>query len=197
MTQDTRPNISDITTGNELRRWYWRKDELVAHARALDLRRTGGKFDILNRIAIFLDTGQPPQENRQSNKSKFDWHSEPLENTTIITDSYKNTQNVRRYFKSQLGEGFKFNIAFMEWMKSNIGRSLADACAAYETIKADQAAHGTRIKSHNQFNQYTRDFLTDNPEMNMDDVRRIWARKIAQPSENGRHIYERSDLKLT
>lgn len=197
MTQDTRPNIAEIKTGTELRRWYWRKDELVAHARSLDLRRTGGKFDILNRIAVFLDKGQLPQEPRQSSKSKFDWHSEPLDNDTIITDSYKNTQNVRRYFKSQLGEGFKFNIAFMEWMKAHIGRSLADACAAYETIKADQATHGTRIKSHNQFNQYTRDFLADNPEMNMDDVRRIWARKIAQPSENGRHIYERSDLDLS
>jgi len=47
-----------------------------------------------------------------------------------------------------------------------------------------------------QFSQYTRDFMEDNPSLNVSDVRKAWALKKALPSESGRHEYERSDLKL-
>ena len=40
------------------------------------------------------------------------------------------------------------------------------------------------------------DFLDDNPDMGMDDVRHFWALKRALPSEDGRHRYHRSDLDL-
>lgn len=194
--RDGRPEIASITSGAEIRRWYWSKAELVSHARVLGVRSTGGKFLILDRIAHVLDTGETafPGDVAHRPKSKFDWHSEPLDDDTIITDSYKNTQNVRRYFKSRLGEGFKFNIAFMEWMRANTGKTLADACAAFP---ASQSKPGeTQIKDHNQFNQYTRDFLAANPGLGMDDVRRVWARKIQTPSDTGRHRYDPEDLKL-
>ena len=197
---ETRPEIGTIKTGEELRKWYWRKDELVMHARNLGLKTSSGKFTILDRIANFLDTGEKtlPSDKNKKPVSKFDWHSESLSKSTVITDSYKNTQNVRRFFKSEVGEGFSFNIAFMEWMKANMGLTLADACEAYLALQAQTKVPGfkTNIKSHNQFNQYTRDFLEDNPELGMADVRRVWALKIQLPSDNGRHVYERSDLKL-
>ena len=197
---EERPARASIESGNELRRWYWRKDELVAHARDLGLKTTGAKFEILDRIAHFLDTGERSQPNETPKKpqSRFDWHKEKLSHQTVITDSYKNTQNVRRFFQSELGPDFRFNIAFMEWMKDNIGRNLSDACEAYSAIKteADRPGFKTKIKSHNQFNQYTRDFLEDNPELGMADVRRAWSLKIKLPSKDGRHRYERADLAL-
>ncbi len=193
---DSRPDIAKISTGAELKRWYWRKDELVPHARALRLSTSGGKFEILERIAHFLDTGEVQSNTAGKPKptSKFDWHSAELTDATVITDNYKNSQNARRYFKSRLGDGFKFNIAFMDWMRANIGKTLADACAAYPEVTVAQGQ--TKIRDHNQFNQYTRDFLSDNPDLGMEDVRRIWALKIALPSETGRHRYDPSDLEL-
>ncbi|MEO0751309.1 MAG: DUF6434 domain-containing protein [Pseudomonadota bacterium] len=197
---DTRPEIATLSSGRELRRWYWRKDELTAHARHLGLSPTGGKFDILDRIAHFLDTGERaiPGAAQPRPTSRFDWHKEPLSPATVITDSYRNTQNVRRFFKAECDPGFKFNIAFMDWMKANVGKTLEDACAAYWEIKTEAAkpGHRTEIRAHNQFNQYTRDFLADNPALGLDDVRRVWARKIKRPSEDGRHVYARSDLEL-
>lgn len=197
----SRPDIEQISTGGELRRWYWRKDELVAYARKVGVKRTSGKFVILDRLAHFLDTGQTvyPGDQSVTATSKFDWHTEALTPDTILTDSYKNTQNVRRFFRAQLGDSFKFNIAFMEWMKSNTGKPLRDACTAYLEHKAAQQTdgHQTQIKDHNQFNQYTRDFLADNPTLGMSDVRKVWALKIQLPSESGRHVYEPSDLDLT
>ena len=197
---ETRPDIETISSADELRRWYWRKDELVTHARHLGLKTTSGKFTILDRIAHYLSTGETifPGDIKPTVKSRFDWHSERLSRDTVITDSYKNSQNVRRFFIAEIGDNFKFNIAFMDWIRTNIGKTLGDACSAFRDMQKLQKDVGFRtdIKSHNQFNQFTRDFLDDNPELNMDNVRRIWALKIALPSNTGRHVYAKSDLDL-
>lgn len=59
--------------------------------------------------------------------SKFDWHSETLSDETIITKTYKNTQNVRRYFFTNFGADWKNNRTFMAWFKENTGKTLKDA----------------------------------------------------------------------
>ena len=161
----------------------------------------GGKFETLERIAYFLDTGNRdyPQDKVTRPKSKFDWHSADLTPDTVITDNYKNSQNVRRFFKTQVGDSFKFNIRFMNWMRENTGRTLKDAAAAYQVQKAEAAEPGYQsdIAYHNQFNQYTRDFLANNPHMGMKDVRYFWALKRQLPSDTGRHVCHYNDLKLS
>ena len=58
---------------------------------------------------------------------KFDWHCNKISDTTHIDESYKSTQNVRRYFKSRCGDHFKFDRSFMAWMKENSGKTMGDA----------------------------------------------------------------------
>lgn len=58
---------------------------------------------------------------------KVDWHKNQIDDSTVITDSYKTTQNVRRYFKSKLGEEFKFDRDFMQWMNNATGLTMGDA----------------------------------------------------------------------
>lgn len=197
---ETRPDLESITSSAELRRWYWTKAELLGECRRLALRTSGGKFQLLDRIAHFHDTGETvfPADKKPRITSKFDWHSAELTPETVITDSYKNSQNVRRFFKAHVGEHFKFSIASMAWMKANVGRNLADAVEAITAIEAEAAEPGfkSKIAHHNQFNQYTRDFLADHPEMGMADVRHFWALKRALPSEDGLHRYDPSDLNL-
>ncbi|MEL6243167.1 MAG: DUF6434 domain-containing protein [Pseudomonadota bacterium] len=197
---DARPEIATIETGKELRRWYWLKEELLAEAKRRGLKSTGGKFTLLDRIAHHLDTGETvwPGDKPKQARSKFDWHSETLTPDTIITDSYKNSQNVRRFFKSQVGDGFKFNITFMAWMKANTGKTLADAVNEYRRQRDEAAQPGfkTNIAHHNQFNQYTRDFLAAFPGAKLSLVRKAWAAKRALPSETGRHVFDPSDLDL-
>lgn len=197
---DARPEIIRITSGAELRRWYWMKDELVIAARHHGLKKSGGKFQILDRIAHYLDTGEQvfPGDELRTPNSKFDWHSAHLTRETLITDNYKNTQNVRRFFQLEIDPNFKFKIALMDWMRANVGKTLADAVKAFQEEQAAMSKPGARtsIKDHNQFNQYTRDFLDDNPSATMGDVRKIWAKKRALPMEDGRHRYDRSDLDL-
>ncbi len=45
-----RPDINDIVTGEELKRWYWLKQELVDFCKQTQLNYIGGKLDILERI---------------------------------------------------------------------------------------------------------------------------------------------------
>ena len=200
MTEKTRPNIASISSAEELKRWYWLKDELIEQARNVGVKASGGKFIILDRLAYFLDTGKIvwPGDEKPKIGSKFNWHTEPLSLQTLITDSYKNSQNVRRFFKQHAGDKFKFNIALMDWMKSAQGKTLADAVKEYGRLTSLSADAGfqSKIKPHNQFNQYTRDILLANSGMSASEARRIWEKKRALPSETGRHIYEPSDLDL-
>jgi hypothetical protein len=197
---DARPDITSITDSAELRRWYWLKTELVAEAKRRGLRTTGAKFAVLDRLAHLLDTGETvlPGDAKPGVRSKFDWHSAELSPQTVITNSYRNSQNVRRFFKSQVGPAFKFNIAFMAWMRANVGKTLAHAVAEYrrQDARTTRRGHKTQIAEHNQFNQYTRDFLADNPDLGLSDVRHFWALKRQQPSDDGRHRYAPSDLLL-
>lgn len=59
--------------------------------------------------------------------ASFNWHSDPIDRTTLIDAHYRNTQNVRRFFRKTCGEHFKFDRAFMAWMKSAAGQTMGDA----------------------------------------------------------------------
>jgi hypothetical protein len=57
----------------------------------------------------------------------FDWHSGDITRATPITKSYRNTQNVRRFFKAECGDGFKFDVSFMAWLKVATDRTMGEA----------------------------------------------------------------------
>ncbi len=192
-----RPPFSDITTGEEFKRWYWLKAELVAYCQLANIPYTGQKFEILERIAQHLDNDAFVEKSRTVNsKSPFNWHSEPLNLATVITDSYKNGQNVRRFFQTHCDPKFSFNITFMAWMKQNVGKTLQDAVSEWQRLKAQTTDKNfkTDIPKGNQYNQYMRDFFQDNPSKTLKEARRFWALKRALPLQF--HVYERSDLDL-
>ncbi len=57
----------------------------------------------------------------------FDWHAAPITRATPIDASYRNTQNVRRFFKRECGAAFKFNVPFMAWLKNGTEKTMGDA----------------------------------------------------------------------
>ncbi|WP_133750691.1 DUF6434 domain-containing protein [Pseudomonas sp. LP_7_YM] len=56
----------------------------------------------------------------------FDWHSGSITRETPLDDNYRNTQKVRRFMISQCGEAFKFDRAFMAWMKQGEKLTMGD-----------------------------------------------------------------------
>jgi hypothetical protein len=57
----------------------------------------------------------------------FDWHSDAITRATPLTKSYRSTQNVRRFFKAECGDGFKFDRSFMAWLKTAVDLDMGDA----------------------------------------------------------------------
>jgi Domain of unknown function (DUF6434)/SAP domain-containing new25 len=188
-----RPEIETIKSGVELKKWYWLKAELVEFCKVKSISYTGGKFVILERIADTLD-GKSNESKSVKGKSTFNWAKEHLTINTIITDSYTNGQNARQFFKEHCGGKFRFSIAFMSWMKANVGKTLKDAVAEWKSSENFNKVNKSKIPLHNQYNQYIRDFFADNPGKTMEEARRFWNLKKQLPI--GRHQYERSDLEL-
>jgi hypothetical protein len=194
-----RPDIYKIETGAELKRWYWLKQELVDYCKQTQLSYVGAKFDILERIAIALDKGITKSEKQsQSTKptSKFLWAKSVLSLDTVITDSYTNGPNTRKFFKQHCGDKFHFSIPFMDFMKNNCGKTLNDA--VYEWHRLNEQKKDKNFKSEipegNQYNKYIRDFFADNPNLTIEQARHFWKLKRRLPL--GKHIYEKTDLKL-
>jgi Domain of unknown function (DUF6434) len=65
--------------------------------------------------------------------TKFDWHGGKITGATPITADYRNTQNVRRFFKAECGPHFKFDRPFMAWLKSGKPKTMADAAEEWKT----------------------------------------------------------------
>lgn len=194
-----RPELATMTLAEEFRRWYWLKEELIDYCRSKGIKTTGGKFTIADRIAHYLSTGQtayPGDKASPKTTSMFNWATEPLSLDTVITDSYRNGPNMRRFMIEQVGPRFRFSIAFMDWMQHNVGKTLRDAIAEWHRLEAQKRDpnYQSVIPPHNQYNRYTREFLADNPDKTIKDSRRYWKLKRALPEET---VYARSDLALT
>jgi hypothetical protein len=136
-----------------------------------------------------------PKLQKRRKISKFGWAKARLQLDTKITDNVSFGPNVRGFFANQIGPSFVCNSDFMDWVKEHVGASLAEAVQAWKMLEARKAdpEFQTRIRSHNQYNQFTRDIIAANPGMSLADVRKIWKAKRALPKPM---LYTEDDLKL-
>lgn len=58
--------------------------------------------------------------------ARFDWHSDRIGRATPVTESYRNTQNVRRFLLSECGSEFRFDRAFMRWITDATAKTMGD-----------------------------------------------------------------------
>ncbi|HEY8026217.1 MAG TPA: DUF6434 domain-containing protein [Burkholderiaceae bacterium] len=68
----------------------------------------------------------------------FDWHGGVITRATLVNQGYKNTQNVRRFLVRQCGPGFKFDRAFMAWIKNGATKTMGEI--ADEWLRRQAAA---------------------------------------------------------
>ena len=61
----------------------------------------------------------------------FDWHTDPITRDTPVTATYRNTQNVRRFLRAQCGPNFRFDRAFMAWIKDGTPKTMGDIADAW------------------------------------------------------------------
>ncbi len=195
---EKRPNLSKEISIKDFKDFYWLKKELIEFCSNEGLKTSGGKIEISQRIENYLITGQKElKQVKEKTKptSNFDWKNEKLSLETIITDNYKNTKNVRLFFENQIGKKFTFNVEFMNWMKTNSGKTLEDAIGEWKRIKSDnkKRTEPTKIAPQFEYNTYLRDFLIDNPHLKREIGIKLWNIK---KTLRGNNKYEKTDLKL-
>ena len=191
-----RPILNKNISIKDFQDYYWLKEELIEFCCEIGINQTGGKIEISNRISHLLKTGEiiTKSNNKKKRKtSNFDWNKEVLSTETLITDNYKNTENVRVFFICKIGKQFKFNVEFMNWMKINIGKTLADAIIEWQriVIMKKDGNYKTSIAPQFEYNKYMRDSLFDNPELSSKDAMRSWKMKRSKAGNNN---YDKSDL---
>ena len=112
-----RPKISDNSSGNAFRSFYYLKEELVSYCRQEGLQATGGKVELTDRIAYYLDTGERLSCQRQAKKSA---NLGVITLDTPIEDNFICSEKHRSFFSDSIGKGFTFNN-FGKLIRSGIG----------------------------------------------------------------------------
>lgn len=183
-----RPILNNQLDSKTFRDYYYLKEELVDFCRKYGLPISGGKLEITERIAYYLDTGRilltPVSKRKVISVTK-------ISTDTVIEANFVCTQKYRDFFKTHIGTNFSFNVAFQKWLKINAGRTYTDAIEAYYQILDEKKKGKTKIDKQFEYNTYIRDYFEDNPGKSLNEAIKCWKYKKNLPGHNR---YEESDL---
>lgn len=183
-----RPNLNRELDGETFRNFYYLKDELTNFCRENNLPVSGGKIELTNRIAYFLDTGKVL---KTSAKRKAKISVGLITENTTIEPNIVCSEKHRAFFKEKIGKSFSFNVLFQKWLKSNAGKTYGEAINAYYQILEEKKKKKTTIDRQFEYNTYIRDFFSDNQGRNLEEAIICWKYK---KSLQGHNRYEKSDL---
>lgn len=183
-----RPELSRDISAEVFRNYYYLKEELVKFCRKYDLQTTGSKQELTDRIAYFLETGKRTKTNP---KPKSTVNIGDITEDTLIEPNIVCSEKHRAFFKERIGKAFSFNVAFQKWLKSNAGKTYADAIQAYYAILEEKKKSKTVIDKQFEYNTYIRDFFADNNGMSLENAIKCWKYK---KSLKGHNRYEKTDL---
>lgn len=183
-----RPELNKQLDSKTFRNFYWLKEELVEFCRNNGLPTSGGKLEITERIALFLDTGEVLYRTNAKKKK-----TAPIKITenTLIEPNFVCSEKHRAFFREHIGKSFSFNVPFQKWLKSNTGKTYKEAITAYYEILEEKKSKKSSIDKQFEYNTYIRDFFADNKGKSLEDAIRCWKYK---KQLQGHNRYEKSDL---
>lgn len=187
-----RPQLDQHLDGNTFRSFYYLKEELTGFCRRNGLPTSGGKEEITDRIAHYLDTGDilSARSKPQRNYRKIP-DGQKIQKDTIIEENVVCSETHRAFFKENIGSTFSFNVAFQKWLKSNPGKTYGQAIEAYSQILEEKKKGKTTIDRQFEYNTYIRDFFADNQGKSLEQAIQCWNYKKSLPGHNR---YEKTDL---
>jgi len=185
-----RPELNNQLDSKTFREYYYLKEELINFCRRNNLQTTGGKIELTDRIAKFLDTGERISKLHDSRRTKI---IDEITLDSIIEDNFVCSEKHRAFYKKEIGKRFSFNVLFQKWLKSNAGKTYKDSINAYYKILEDKKNNKTTIDKQFEYNTYIRDFFNDNKDKTLDDAIKCWKYK---KSLKGHNKYEKEDLKI-
>jgi len=169
-----RPNLDNSIDSKEFREYYYLKEELIEFCKKNSLQPTGGKIELTERIAHFLETGEKTSKSHTPKRSAK--HNE-ITIDTIIEENFVCSEKHRAFYKEQIGNKFSFNVSFQKWLKSNSGKTYQDSINAYYQILEDKKKNKTVIDKQFEYNTYIRDFFKDNKDKSLEQAIKCWKYK--------------------
>lgn len=183
-----RPHLDKSLEADEFRSFYYLKEELVDFCRKNHLPSFGGKIELTDRIAYYLETGK---KLSLSKKRKATINIDTITEETIIESDIVCTETHRAFFKEKIGKSFTFNVIFQQWLKANPGKTYKEAIQAYYEILEEKKKGKTTIGKQFEYNTYIRDFFADNSDKSLEEAIKCWKYK---KSRKGHNRYEKDDL---
>ena len=184
-----RPDLNKELDSKTFRSFYYLKEELVVFCRENNLPVSGGKLELAERIAYFLDTGKVLEISSQRRATTSGIGS--ITEDTKIEPNIVCSEKHRAFFTEKIGKSFSFNVLFQKWLKSNAGKTYGEAIDAYYQILEEKKKGKTTIDKQFEYNTYIRDFFEDNQGKSLDEAIVCWKYK---KSMQGHNRYEKADL---
>ena len=184
-----RPELNRELDGTTFRNFYYLKQELVDFCRENALPVSGGKIELTDRIACFLDTGKVLPSRAAGRKATG--KATQITDDTIIEENLTCSETHRAFFILRIGKGFYFNVPFQKWLKANAGKTYREAVESYYQILEEKRNGKKEIAAQFEYNTYIRDFFTENHGRSLEDAIACWKYKKSLPGHNR---YEQSDL---
>ena len=184
------PDLDITLDGKTFREYYYLKEELDDFCRKHNLQATGGKLELTDRIAEFLDTGNRNSATHIKRKSPSVGE---ITLDTVIESNFVCSEKHRAFYKEHIGKSFSFNVLFQKWLKSNAVKTYRESIEAYYQILEDKKKNKTTIDRQFEYNTYIRDFFADNKGKNLEQAIKCWKYK---KSLKGHNKYEREDLNI-
>jgi hypothetical protein len=189
--QEKRPKLTRGLNPQRFREYYYLKSELMEFCRKERLSASGSKAEMTNRIEAYLQTGERIAAAKPiAGKSSIRPEMSPA---SVIEENFRCSERHRDFFKSVIGGSFKFNVAFQTWLKTNAGKTYADAVSAYEEIAERKKTTVTEIGGQFEYNAYIRAFFEANKGKSLEQAIACWKHKKSLPGHNR---YETSDLEV-
>ena len=165
-------------TPEEFTQYYFLKEELKDFCRREGLKRSGNKQDL--EVTITNNHEDDPCHKGD----EVVW--------TVVVTNHGPDDAIKGYGELALYPGdyaFKFKVKFQKWLRANPEKTYRDAISAYDRII--NSKEKTKIDKQFQYNQYIRDFFSDNNDKSLSEAIKCWNYK---KSIKGHNKYERTDL---
>lgn len=183
-----RPDLDKELDSQTFRSFYYLKEELMAFCRENGLPVSGGKLEISDRIACFLDTGKVVLAPADRHVTTM---PDVISPDSKIESNFRCSERHRKFFKQEIGDSFSFNVGFQKWLKENTGKTYGQAVIAYRQILKEKKKGKAVIDRQFEYNTYIRDFFADNEGKSLKDAIKCWKYKKGL---RGHNRYEKSDL---
>ena len=183
-----RPQLTKNLKPDVFLNFYWLKQELIDFCKKHKIYTSGAKADLTKRIKSFLEKGIV--ENVVKNKSYKNRDSDKDIRLDTKVINYKNDLKTRFFFKKHIGNHFHFTAHLMKFIKNKheTGKEITyeDLIKEWkdEYKRKQNPDYKTKIGKTFEYNQFIRDFFTNNKGKKLSDAIRAWKKIKSEPGSN-------------